>query len=346
MYRKKTVLLCSVANPSQKPVGIAVFVSDGQKTSVRVSASGLSSQNFWFVAETDGVAVSEQVSKSYSFEFKMPSTLLEKVSCLLMDSRLTPWCFGSSRGHVLTAEFTEKARLLCKSGTVSETSEINTAAEICLQKNEDGLTREFFNLKPDAKGDRQDSAPVEAVTETETPAEPFAVTATSSAGAQLPLLLDFDGDYDKFVVATGNYYSDRFERTEDIASTKEAKVSLKQYAKALENYYDKSNAGGYLKNVSNELEKVFEDYQPYLPLMRKIQDSFFVKITDGKGNFFALGLLQEDGKPTHICYALPITSKSKEENPFLTVSVKDGEKNIDFCLIMQSAEDGKVFRAQ
>ena len=74
--------------------------------------------------------------------------------------------------------------------------------------------------------------------------------------------------------------------------------------------------------------------------------SFFVKITDGKGNFFALGLLQEECKPTHICYALPKTSKAKDDASFLTVSVKDDDKNIDFCLIMQSAEDGKVFKAQ
>lgn len=343
MYRKKTVLLCSVANPSQKPVGIAVFVSDGQKTSVRVSANG-SYPHFWFVAETDGVAVSRQFSKPYNFEFKMPPTLLEKVTCLLMDKNLVPLCFGSSRGHVLTAEFVEKARRLCEGSSTPKPSEKMAEAE-------GGLKREFFNLKPDLKEAEQLTAQSKAVTAEEIAAVALAelspTTATSSVASQsLPLLLDFDGDYDKFVVATGNYYGNDFEPTEDLKNPKEAKVSLRQYAKALEDYYDKSKAGGYLKNVAKELEKVFEDYQPYLPLMRKIQDSFFVKITDGKGNFFALGLLQEEGKPSHICYALPRTSMAKEENPFLTVCVKEEDKNIDFCLIMQSAEDGKVFKAQ
>ncbi len=341
MYRKKTVLLCSVANPSQKPVGIAVFVSDGQKTSVRVSANG-SYPHFWFVAEADGVAVSKQFSKPYNFEFKMPPTLLEKVTCLLMDENLSPLCFGSSRGHVLTVEFSEKARRLCEKRYESKATEEKS-------KDEGGLKKEYFNLKSDGKGKRdwvelsEQSNPPTVAEEELSP-----TTATLSAVNNLspPLLLDFDGAYDKFVVATGNYYGNVFDVTKDIASTKDAKVSLKQYAKALEDYYDKSKAGGYLKNVSQELEKVFEDYQPYLPLMRKIQDSFFVKITDGKGNFFALGLLQEEGKPTHICYALPKTSKAKDDASFLTVSVKDDDKNIDFCLIMQSAEDGKVFKAQ
>ena len=77
--------------------------------------------------------------------------------------------------------------------------------------------------------------------------------------------------------------------------------------------------------------------------MRKIEDSFFVRITDGKGNFFALGLLQEEGVPTYICYALPKTTA--EETGFLTVSVTEEGGNKDFCLILQSAKDGKVFKA-
>ena len=144
------------------------------------------------------------------------------------------------------------------------------------------------------------------------------------------------------MLATDNYYDGKSFDDGQLA-TQKAKVCLAEYAKALDEFYKSGAKGSYLAKVKVELEKVFESYPPYTPLMQKISDSFFVKISDGKENFFALGLLQQDGKPTYICYALP--KRIKEETGFLTVSVGEGEEKRDFCLIMQSAEDGKVFKA-
>lgn len=314
MYRKKTVLLCSVHNPTLKPVGIAVLVADGRKTAVRVSAKGLPRQDCYIWIEADGVSECAEFCSATGVEFFLPPLLLEKVTCLLLDSDFSALCFGSSRGRVMTAQTLTLAVQSAKNKKNPTTEAVFEQSEQSGQKIQE-KTEQKTNGQEETRQKEEDKQPK-------------------------PLV--FDGDYEKFVLATANYYGEKkFEQTD--SAEQRAKVSLAEYAKALENFYDKGKKSGYLAEVGKELEKVFEDYSPYLPLMRKIEDSFFVRITDGKGNFFALGLLQEEGVPTYICYALPKTTA--EETGFLTVSVAEEGGNKDFCLILQSAKDGKVFKA-
>ena len=110
MYRKRTVLLSSVSTPSKKPVGIAVVISDGMKTSVRASINDLWREGCYFAVKTDDVTVVKRLQNSNGFCFFIPPTLLERVRCCLLDENLRPLSYGDGKGGSLTRDFLEEIR--------------------------------------------------------------------------------------------------------------------------------------------------------------------------------------------------------------------------------------------
>ena len=95
--------------------------------------------------------------------------------------------------------------------------------------------------------------------------------------------------------------------------------------------------------MAKGLRKVLKSSLPYLPVMKKIENSFFVKITDGKGRFFALGLLKEGNDKDYICYALPRTTSAEDGS--LVVAAEEDGTTVNFGLILQACADGRVKKA-
>ncbi|MBR5250463.1 MAG: hypothetical protein IKV38_00380 [Clostridia bacterium] len=334
MYRKKTLLL-NECNNANKPIGIAVLVADQRRTAVRVSVKGVARQNAYLFVDADDVKSCKKFTTSVGTEFFTSPTLLERVSCLILTQDLIPLCFASSIGQSLDKEILARATECVKSTYFEQN-----------QKNQSLNT--FDEIKENTNIDNSDKNLPKEVLCTTTETLPQQKVDFFDAFTSLPqknLALDFNGNYDQFVIATQNYYdTDGIQPKLDQKDQNKAKVSLSAYKKALEEYYQNQDTKeSYLKSVANELQEVFDNFLPYHPLMKKIEDSFFVKVTYDKDNFFGLGVLNDKDEPRYICYALPI--KQKEQNPFLTVSVDEEDKRINFCLIMQSAKDGKIFKA-
>lgn len=361
MYRKKTLLL-NECNNTNKPIGIAVLVADQRRTAVRISVKGANRQNAYLFVDADDLLSCKRFTTSVGAEFFTSPTLLERVSCLILAQDLTPLCFASSIGQSLSKEFLIRAVDTVKKyfletqpttqSNLEQKTETKQPLDPCVEV-EDAVTptpcdtpKSVDEEKSVAINTPKKVLPDECLC-TDTSANLQLKTDffdTFTSPKQKNLSLDFEGNYDEFVIATKNYYDDDNSKRINLNEQNKAKVSLSAYKKALEDFYLNKNLDEYyLKSVAKELQGVFDSFAPYLPLMKKIEDSFFVKITDDKDNFFGLGVLKQNDEPIYICYALPI--KQKEQKPFLTVSVNEEDKQIDFCLIMQSAKDGKIFKA-
>jgi len=345
-------LLNEFNNKSTKPIGIAVFVSDQRRTAVRISVKGVIRQNAYLFVDADDLLSCKKFTTSVGAEFFTSPTLLERVSCLILTQDLTPLCFASSKGENLTKEFLTKAVDTVKNYFLNSKPKMEVEQRVCDTKEPQSQptpppcdTIKSVDEQNNAKDKNKDTLIEESLCTTtedniQLKTDFFDVFTKPQ---QKNLSLDFEGNYDEFVVATKNYYDDDEKKLKTLEQNK-AKVSLSAYKKALEDFYANDFVDEYyLKSVAKELQDVFDNFAPYLPLMKKIEDSFFVKITDDKDNFFGLGILKQNDEPKYICYALPI--KQKQQKPFLTVSVMEEQKQIDFCLIMQSAKDGKIFKA-
>lgn len=335
MYRKRTVLLSSVSTPSKKPVGIAVVISDGMKTSVRASINDLWREGCFFAVKTDDVTVVKRLQNSNGFCFFIPPTLLERVRCCLLDENLRPLSYGDGKGGSLTRDFLEEIRQSLFSA--DEPSVPQTSS----RPQSTPLTRQPPPVQQAEKETRLPPKGLEGYfSDGEKKTDDDFTTATATRAGKPLSGLSSDGGYDDFVAATKNFY----ERTPVIPEPlPQAKVNLAEYARALKEFYSSPRKGSYIESVGKELEKVFESYLPYLPLMKKIENSFFVKITDGKGRFFALGLLKEGNDKDYICYALPRTTSAEDGS--LVVAAEEDGKTINFGLILQSCADGRVKKA-
>ncbi len=317
MYRKRTVLLSSVSNPSKKPVGIAVVISDGVKTSVRASINDTWRAGCFFAVKTDDVMVVRRLQNANGVCFFIRPSLLEHVRCCLLDENLAPLSYGDGRGGFLTRDFLQEIKEAFSAGDTPPQPAGEEHETRLPPKGPKGVfgdeKRETEEIKKESIATRQG----------------LSAEKTSE-----------NGRYDDFVVATENFY----EPTPVLPDPPpEARVNLAEYAKALKKFYSSPHRGSYVESVGKELEKVFESYLPYLPLMKKIENSFFVKIADKKGRFFALGLVHEGNGGDYICYALPRTTPVEDGS--LVLTVEDGTEKIKFCLILQSCADGKVKRA-
>lgn len=302
MYRKKTVLLSDINGYSTRPVGVAVFLSDGKVTSVRLNVGFARQKGLKTAVLCDGEFCVKDLSALNNFAFNLPDTLCEKAACLVFDARAGNALYfgGNTSGGY------------------------KSLLEMAIKKSID--SGESQN-----EGNRQGVV----LSKTVTPQK-----SKDDTVATVSQIVDYDG----FLQKADNYYDGV---ALDVISAEEisrrAKVSLKEYSDALKDFYDHPSGEGYYDSVKNELQKVFDDYAVYAPLMNEFEESFFVKITDGKGNFFALGLLCDGGRPAYICYALPKNRPTESLCRQLTVT-EEGKK-VTFCLVLQSAQDGKMRKA-
>lgn len=144
--------------------------------------------------------------------------------------------------------------------------------------------------------------------------------------------------YEQFVASTQNYYDgaevDKFKIKAD-----ERYKSVHDYSEAFERYYAACGSSKYYESVKNEITKVFMQFPPYYPLIRKYKDSFFVRIDfPSSDKYFVLGVLQSGGSIRYICYGLPAEQEGFSDKDFIFVD----NAPVSFWMLFQDADTGQI----
>lgn len=145
-------------------------------------------------------------------------------------------------------------------------------------------------------------------------------------------------EYEQFVASTDNYY--------DSAAVAELKTrsddryrSIADYSTAFERYYASGSNNDYYQSVKNEIGKVFVQFPPYYPLIKKYVDCFFVRIDfPSSDKFFVLGVLEENGIIRYICYGLPAGQEGFSDKDFIYVD----NSPVSFWMLFQDAQTGQI----
>lgn len=144
--------------------------------------------------------------------------------------------------------------------------------------------------------------------------------------------------YEQFVASTNNFYD-----TMDIGNLKvkadERYKSVSEYSTAFERYYASGGNADYYESVKEEIGKVFIQFPPYYPLIRKYKESFFVRIDfPSSEKFFVLGVLQSKGQIRYICYGLPAEREGISDKDFVYVD----NTPVAFWMLFQDASTGQI----
>lgn len=159
------------------------------------------------------------------------------------------------------------------------------------------------------------------------------------------LILDTDDiekqqqtEYEQFVASTDNFYGQQ-----DVASLKiksdDRYKSVADYSTAFERYYASASRDNYYQSVKSEIAKVFVQFPPYYPLIKKYVDAFFVRIDfPSTDKFFVLGVLEDEGAIRYICYGLPAEKEGFEDKDFVYVD----NSPVPFWMLFQDAQTGQI----
>ncbi|MCM1194993.1 MAG: hypothetical protein NC332_03565 [Firmicutes bacterium] len=144
--------------------------------------------------------------------------------------------------------------------------------------------------------------------------------------------------YEQFVASTDDYYAGT-----DVSKLRnkadERYKSVAEYSSAFERYYASGGTDDYYDSVKTEISKVFMQFPPYYPLIRKYVGSFFVRIDFPKTDkFFVLGVLQNEGKIRYICYGLPAEQEGFSDKDFVYIE----NAPVSFWMLFQDAGTGQI----
>lgn len=145
-------------------------------------------------------------------------------------------------------------------------------------------------------------------------------------------------EYEQFVASTDNFYEG-----EDVSRLKSQAdgryKSVADYSTAFERYYAAGLNSDYYQSVKNEIGKVFLQFPPYYPLIKKYVDSFFVRIDfPSSDKYFVLGVLEENGIIRYICYGLPAEQEGLSDKDFIYVD----NSPVPFWMLFQDAQTGQI----
>ncbi len=151
-------------------------------------------------------------------------------------------------------------------------------------------------------------------------------------------IYDAPTDYEKFVASTTNYYdAENLNKYRIKADTRYK--SVHDYSAAFERYYAAGSNTDYYNSVKDEISKVFLQFPPYYPLMRKYDNSFFVRIDfPSSDKYFVLGVLQSHGQIRYICYGLPAEKEGFSDKDFVYIE----NDPIAFWMLFQDADTGQI----
>lgn len=144
--------------------------------------------------------------------------------------------------------------------------------------------------------------------------------------------------YEQFVASTQNFYEGMNVDKLKLQASSHYK-SIAEYSSAFERYYAGGADTDYYKSVQKEISKVFIDFPPYYPLIKKYPQSFFVRIDfPSSDKYFVLGVLQQQEKVRYICYGLPVEKEELDDKDFVFV---DSDPT-SFWMLFQDASTGQI----
>lgn len=144
--------------------------------------------------------------------------------------------------------------------------------------------------------------------------------------------------YEQFVASTENFY-DGVDVTKLKLQADERYKSVSEYSTAFERYYATGGNADYYESVKTEISKVFVQFPPYYPLIRKYKESFFVRIDfPSSEKYFVLGVLQSKGQIRYICYGLPAEKDGITDKDFIYVD----NAPVAFWMLFQDATTGQI----
>lgn len=144
--------------------------------------------------------------------------------------------------------------------------------------------------------------------------------------------------YEQFVASTRNFYDD--EGVNNLRTRADSRYqSIADYSSAFERYYASGSNNDYYQSVKNEIAKVFMQFPPYYPLIKKYSDAFFVRIDfPSSDKYFVLGVLEADGVIRYICYGLPAEGEELTDKDFIYVD----NSPVSFWMLFQDAQTGQI----
>ena len=143
--------------------------------------------------------------------------------------------------------------------------------------------------------------------------------------------------YEQFVASTENYYSGVDVQKLKMRSDERYR-SVTEYSNAFERFYATGGNADYYESVKSEIGRVFVQFPPYFPLIRKYPESFFVRIDfPSSDKYFVLGVLQSKGQIRYICYGLPADKQGISDKDFVYV-----DSSPAFWMLFQDATTGQI----
>ncbi len=144
--------------------------------------------------------------------------------------------------------------------------------------------------------------------------------------------------YEQFVATTENFYQG-VDVQRLTAEANNRYKSVADYSTAFEKFYATGAETDYYQSVKKEIGKVFLEFPPYYPLIRKYSQSFFVRIDfPTSDKYFVLGVLQQNGIVRYICYGLPAEQEGFSDKDFVFVD----SKPTGFWMLFQDAQTGQI----
>lgn len=144
--------------------------------------------------------------------------------------------------------------------------------------------------------------------------------------------------YEQFVASTRNFYDN--EQVQKLKTDADSRYkSVADYSTAFERYYASGASSEYYQSVKEEIGRVFTQFPPYYPLIKKYSDSFFVRIDfPSSDKYFVLGVLEAEGIIRYICYGLPVDGEEIADKDFIYVD----NSPVSFWMLFQDAQTGQI----
>ncbi|MEG1710871.1 MAG: hypothetical protein RR054_03440 [Clostridia bacterium] len=126
-------------------------------------------------------------------------------------------------------------------------------------------------------------------------------------------------------------YASSLGKAYNVASSEQAIIKLEEVVSSAQ-----QTSQPYYRQIREELSAVFNNYPPYISLIKAIKNSYWVKVERGLA-YYAVGIIIKDDKPTHICYAIPerFVNKPDKAFNFLATDTKG------YFVLYQDADNGK-----
>lgn len=168
---------------------------------------------------------------------------------------------------------------------------------------------------------------------------PFAYAANREENWRL--LLPFlknaqsqETQYEKFVAATDNFYEDSLD-LQEIRNRSRRKFAPEQRLAEI-----KADGQSFFAGVKEILKEIFSLYPPCEDLNDEMKEAFWVKVPYKDGKYFAVGLIQREGKAKYLAYAVPGSrQKRPRDDGFIFWPMRNNSEG--YWILCQDASNGK-----